>query len=78
MALIGGAVDCVIIDNQPAKSYVANNEGTKILATSYADEDYAICVSKTNEALLEKLDTAIYALIEDGTIAGIVAKYIKE
>ncbi|MBQ8216138.1 MAG: transporter substrate-binding domain-containing protein [Clostridia bacterium] len=77
-ALLRGDVDCVIIDNQPAKSYVANNEGTKILATSYADEDYAICVSKTNEALLEKLDTAIYALIEDGTIAGIVAKYIKE
>ena len=77
-ALLRGDVDCVIIDNQPAKSYVANNEGTKILETSYADEDYAICVAKTNDALLEKLDTAIYELIEDGTIAGIVAKYIKE
>ncbi|MBQ8398640.1 MAG: transporter substrate-binding domain-containing protein [Clostridia bacterium] len=77
-ALLRGDVDCVIIDNQPAKSYVANNAGTKILETTYADEDYAICVSKTNEALLEKLDTAIYELIEDGTIAGIVAKYIKE
>ncbi len=77
-ALLRGDVDCVIIDNQPAKSYVANNAGTKILATTYADEDYAICVSKSNEALLEKLDTAIYELIEDGTIAGIVAKYIKE
>ncbi len=77
-ALLKGDVDCVIIDNQPAKAYVANNEGTKILDTSYADEDYAICVSKSNSALLEKLDEAIYDLIEDGTIQSIVNKYIKE
>jgi polar amino acid transport system substrate-binding protein len=77
-ALLKGDVDCVIIDNQPAKAYVANNAGTKILETSYADEDYAICVAKENTELLEKLDAAIYELIEDGTIKGIVAKYIKE
>ena len=77
-ALLKGDVDCVIIDNQPAKAYVANNAGTKILETSYADEDYAICVSKANEDLLDMLNEAIYELIEDGTVAEIVNKYIKE
>ena len=77
-ALLKGDVDCVIIDNQPAKAYVANNAGTKILETSYADEDYAICVSKENEELLDMLNEAIYELIEDGTVAEIVNKYIKE
>lgn len=77
-ALLKGDVDCVIIDNQPAKAYVANNKGTKILSTSYADEDYAICVSKENSELLEKLNKAIDELIADGTIDKIVNKYIKE
>lgn len=77
-ALLKGDVDCVIIDNQPAKAYVANNKGTKILKTSYADEDYAICVSKENKELLEKLNKAINELIADGTVEKIVNKYIKE
>ena len=77
-ALLKGDVDCVIIDNEPAKSYVKANAGTKILDTTYADEDYAICVKKGNTELLSKLDAAIYELTKDGTIAGIVSKYIKD
>ena len=76
-ALLGGDVDCVIIDNEPAKAFVANNEGLKILDTSYADEDYAACIKKGNDALREAVDNAIEELIEDGTIDKIVSKYIK-
>ncbi len=77
LALVGGDVDCVIIDNEPAKALVAANEGLKILDTSYADEDYAICVAKGNTELLNELNDAILALTENGTIDAIVAKYIK-
>jgi polar amino acid transport system substrate-binding protein len=77
LALIGGSVDCVIIDNEPAKALVAANEGLKILETEYANEDYAICVKKGNTELLNKIDAAIKDLTKDGTIAAIVAKYIK-
>ena len=76
-ALIGGDVDCVIIDNEPAKAFVANNTGLKILDTSYADEDYAACIKKGNDALREAIDEAIEELIADGTIDKIVSKYIK-
>jgi len=76
-ALLGGDVDCVIIDNEPAKAFVANNKGLKILDTSYADEDYAACIKKGNTALLNAVDKAIQELIADGTIDDIVAKYIK-
>ena len=76
LALLGDSVDCVIIDNEPAKAFVAANEGLKILDTSYADEDYAICVKKGNSELLDKLNAAIVELTEDGTIEGIVNKYI--
>lgn len=77
LALIGGSVDCVIIDNEPAKALVAANAGLKILETEYANEDYAICVKKGNSELLDKINVAIMELTEDGTIDAIVAKYIK-
>lgn len=76
MALVNGDIDCVIIDNEPAKAFVNANEGLVILEASYADEDYAACVSKDNEALLAAIDQAIEELTEDGTIDAIIAKYI--
>jgi polar amino acid transport system substrate-binding protein len=75
-ALIAGKVDCVIIDNEPAKAFVAANEGLKILDTEFANEDYAICVSKDNSELLEKLNDALAKLKADGTIDEIIEKYI--
>ena len=77
LALLGGSVDCVIIDNEPAKALIAANAGLKILDTTYANEDYAICVKKGNTELLAKIDQAIKELTADGTIDAIIDKYIK-
>ena len=74
-ALKNGKVDCVIIDNQPAKSYVAANSGLKILETEYAVEDYAICFQK-NSTLKADVDAALKTLINDGSVKKIVDKYI--
>lgn len=75
-ALKEGKVTAVIIDNEPAKSFVESNEGLKILEGAYADEDYAICIAKENNELLEKVNNALKELTEDGTVAGIIEKYI--
>lgn len=75
-ALISGKVDCVVIDNEPAKSFVAQNEGLKILDTEYAVEDYAICVAKENTDLLKKINDALAKLQKDGKIDEILKKYI--
>ena len=75
-ALITDKVDCVIIDNQPAKAFVADNKGLVILDTEYTTEDYAACLNKENEALLKAVDGAIKELKEDGTIQSILDKYI--
>lgn len=77
IALKGGDVDAVIIDNEPAKAFVAGNEGLAILDTEYAIEDYAIAVNKGNTELLDKINAALEKLIDDGTIDEIIAKYIK-
>ena len=75
-ALKAGKVDCVIIDNEPAKYYVEANEGLTILPTEFVVEDYSICVAKENTELLEKINTALNELIEDGTVQEIIDKYI--
>ena len=78
-ALKTDKVNMVIIDNEPAKSFVAANEGIHILDgdNEYAVEDYAICIAKENTELLEKINKALDELKKDGTIDKIVSKYIK-
>ncbi len=77
-ALKKGTVNCVIIDNEPAKSFVAANKGILILeeGNEYAVEDYAICVKKGDSELLGKINQALKELKEDGTIDKIIEKYI--
>lgn len=75
-ALVSGKIDCVIIDNQPAQAFVAENEGLKILDTAYAEEEYAICFNKNDKELEEKVNAALEELIADGTVQKILNKYI--
>ena len=75
-ALLTGKVDCVVIDNEPAKAFVAANEGLKILDTAYAVEDYAAAMNKDNIELYEAVNKALEELIADGTVKAIVEKYI--
>lgn len=76
MALNTGKVDCVVIDNEPAKAFVAEIKGLKILDTEYITEDYAIAMSKSNTALYEAINAALKELIADGTVSAIIEKYI--
>ena len=75
MALLAGKVDCVVIDNEPAKAYVAANAGLKILDTEYIIEEYAAAFPK-GSTLLENFNAALAELKADGTLDAIVAKYI--
>ena len=75
-ALMNGQVDCVVIDQEPAKAFVAANQGLKILDTEYVSEDYAIGMAKGNTALQSAVNKALAELQEDGTVQSIVDKYI--
>lgn len=76
-ALVSGKIDCVVIDNQPAKEFVKANAGLKILDTEYVTEDYAIAISKENSELKDQINQALSELKADGTIQKILDKYIK-
>lgn len=75
-ALATGKVDAVIIDNEPAKSFVKQTSGLAILPTVYADEDYAFEIAKENTELYEQINGALQELKADGTIQKIVDTYI--
>lgn len=75
-ALKAGKVDAVIIDNEPAKNFVASTSGLKLLDGSWVDEDYAVCVAKENTELLSQINQALAELKADGTLQQIIDKYI--
>lgn len=74
--LNNGQVDCVVIDNAPAKEFVAANPGLKLLDTAYVEESYAIGDGKGNTELKDAINTALEELKADGTLQAIVDKYI--
>jgi len=76
IALTSGKIGAVVIDNEPAKAFVAANAGLKILETPYTVEDYAMAINKDNVALKDAINQALKELTDDGTIAAIVNKYI--
>jgi polar amino acid transport system substrate-binding protein len=71
-----GKIDCVIIDEQPAKVFVEKNDDLKILEEPFENEDYAICIAKDNTELKEKINEALVELREDGTLQSIIDNYI--
>ena len=75
-ALKQGKLDAVIIDSEPAKAFVAANDGLKILDEPFAEEEYAICVAKDNTDLLGKINTALAELKADGTTESIEKNFI--
>ena len=75
-ALPQGKIDAVVIDSEPAKEFVADAEGLKILDEAFTEEDYALAVAKDNEELTKKLNEALANLKESGKLDEIIGKYI--
>lgn len=75
-SLLTDKIDCVIIDQEPAKVFVEQNEGLVILEEHFTDEEYAIAVAKDNEELQEAINGALASLKESGKLDEIINKYI--
>ncbi|MEE1075683.1 MAG: ABC transporter substrate-binding protein/permease [Acutalibacteraceae bacterium] len=75
-ALKKGKVDCVVIDEQPAKAFVKKNSDLSILENPLTEEEYAICVAKENTELLAQVNDMLAKLENDGTLDKIIGNYI--
>ena len=77
MSLKAKKVQAVVIDSEPAKNYVKNNKGLKLISTDIAKEEYSIAVSKENKKLAEDINSAYKELVNDGTFKKLITKYFK-
>ena len=75
-AMQQGKIDAVVIDQEPAKVFVSQNEGIKILDEALTVEEYAIAVKKGNTELLDQVNGALAELKESGELQAIIDKYI--
>lgn len=75
-AMIQGKIDAVVIDVEPAKVFVSQNEGIKILDEALTVEEYAIAVKKGNTELLDQINGALAELKASGELQAIIDKYI--
>lgn len=76
MMLKQGNIDAVLIDAEPAKLFAAENSDLTILEEMFAEEEYAIAVSKDNKALTARINDALAELQEDGTLDAIKENWI--
>lgn len=77
-ALKQGKIDCIVIDEQPALAFTAQNSDLTILDEDFTEEEYAICISKDNTELKEDINDAIAELKTNGTLDKIINNYIGE
>ncbi len=73
--LANGKLDAVVLDEQPAKRIVEQNEALTILDEALTAEEYAIAVRKDNPVLLEAINNCLAALEENGKKDELLTKY---
>ncbi|MCD8357348.1 MAG: ABC transporter permease subunit [Clostridia bacterium] len=79
VTLNNGGVDAVVIDQNPAENFVANNADTlTLMEDDTSTEEYAIAVQKGNTELLEKINEGLAKIKEDGTFDKLVEEYIND
>lgn len=74
-ALVAGKLDAVVIDNEPAKIYVRNNPGLKVLTDPLTAELYAFAFSRKNADLCKKFNAEMQKMKDSGELTEIICKY---
>lgn len=75
MALLSNKIDAVILDSAPAKNYINNNKGLKILTMDIESEKYAIAIKKEGGNLVHEINSALDIIKQEGTYDKLIQKY---
>lgn len=70
-------VDCLIMDEIPAKNIVLKNDELKIMDGVLFQDRYGMIVKKGNDELRKQINTVLEEMVLDGTINKLVLKYSK-
>ena len=74
-ALLQGKVRAIIMDEMPAKRFIASVEGLAIMDEALSEENYAMGFKKGNAELVAQVNKALAEIKADGTLDKIFAKY---
>ncbi len=75
--LSNGQISAVIADYPTALAYIAkNSEMLTTVGSVFTDESYAVAFCKSKTELLDKVNTALKAVIADGTVTALEQKWL--
>ena len=74
IALKSGKIDAMVVDKSVGDNYVSNNKDLMLIGI-LSGEPKAIAVGKKYPELLGKINTALGAMLKDGTISNLKEKY---
>ncbi|OON97295.1 MAG: hypothetical protein ATN31_08385 [Candidatus Epulonipiscioides saccharophilum] len=75
--LLNDTVDAVIIDEEPAKNFVAAQDNLQILEAPFIEEEYAIAIAKDNTELTDQINSALASIKASGQYDEIFNKYFE-
>lgn len=78
---LGNAIDVIVVDEMPAKYLASKNTGLECYPLYYdaetaTEEQYAICVTKGNDKLLNAINKVLTKLIQEDKIDALVQKHL--
>lgn len=68
-------VDCVVMDELPAKNIIEKNKGLKILDKKLTSDSYGMVVKKGNKELLDAINKVLNRLQNEGKIDEYIIKH---
>ena len=75
--LLKNKVDCVVMDELPAKEILKNNAGLKILNQELFSDTYGMVVKKGNKELLDAINKVLEDLVEEGKIDEFIINHLE-
>ncbi len=77
MELKNSRVDCLIIDQQPALSFISKNPELEILSFDFEPEYYGIAIKKGNRELLDSVNRTLERLQSTGKYDELLSQFMK-
>lgn len=77
-ALLQGKADCVVVDEQPARAFCAQNPSLRILPETYSEDSYALCMAPSRVGLQQQVNEALDSLRRSGLLDTIVRRHIDD
>ena len=73
-ALKSGQIDVVVVDDGPAKEFLAEDDSLVMFVSDCPPEEYGFCFAKGNTAI-EDFNQVLQQKIDDGTVAAIFEQF---